>query len=660
MNKIGRNDPCSCGSGKKYKHCCYPKNVGGHVTSPQSQAADPLQMQKLSLAFANLNSGRIKDAINLCNAVLSKNKDNHIALNLLGIIYHQSGDNTAAIRCLTQSLKIKPDYPDANNNLGVVYRDEAKHLESAVYFHKAIESKSNYLEAYINLGNALQDLRQLNQAIELYRKALAINPEHPGLLSNLANALQEANRHHEAIECFDRILRSSPDFEFAMCSRLYSKLYCCDWDDFDKLTSDLLEKVHQAKTLCKPFEFLAISDDPELQLKVSSNFAAHKYPSQPRLNQKQSIHSDKIRIAYISADFKQHPVAQLLVGLIENHDRNLFEVYGISLTDKDDTILGIRIAKAFDEFIPARNKSDLEIAKLMSSMGIDIAIDLMGYTTNARMGIFSYQAAPIQISFLGFAATTGTDYIQYLIADSQVIPHKNEPYYSEKIIRLPHCFQPNDTAREISTTPLHRKDFNLPEDGFVFCAFNNHFKIQPKLFDVWARILLATPGSVLWLSKAANPVKSNLIKEAEKRGLNPERIVFAERVPALADHLARHQLADLYLDTSPYNAHTTASDALWAGLPVLTCEGKSYVSRVASSLLHTLGLPELITHDLREYERLAIDLAGKNSQRLESLRQKLIINKASSPLFNTKQYAKDFEHCLMELMNKCAEKSRTD
>lgn len=654
MNKIGRNDPCSCGSGKKYKHCCYPKNAGGPVPTPQKQATetiDSFQMQKLSFAFANLNSGRIKDAINLCNSVLSKNPGNHIALNLLGIIYHHSGDNAAAIRCLTQSLKIKPDYPDANNNLGVVYREEARHLESAVHFRKAIESKSNYLEAYINLGNALQDLGQLNQAIDIYCKALAINSTHPGLLSNLANALQEANRHHEAIAHFDKILQLAPDFEFALCSKLYSKLYCCEWNDFEKLTSDLLEKVHQSKTLCKPFEFLAVSDDPELQLKVSSNFAANKYPSQPKPNQKQSIHSDKIRIAYISADFKQHPVAQLLVGVIENHDRNAFELYGISLSDKDDSMLGLRIADAFDEFILAKNKSDYEIAKLLSSLDIDIAVDLMGYTTNSRMGIFSYRAVPVQLAFLGFAATTGTGYIQYLLADAQVIPSEIEQYYSEKIVRLPHCFQPNDTAREISGKSMCRKDFNLPENGFVFCAFNNHFKIRPELFNVWMRILLATPGSVLWLSKADEPVRSNLRKEAEKRGVSADRIIFAERMPSLADHLARHQLADLFLDTSPYNAHTTASDALWAGLPVLTCAGKNYVSRVASSLLLALDLPELITHNLKEYEQQAIDLACMKNHRLKLLREKLIQNNKSSLLFNTAEYTKQYEQCLKGLVS---------
>ena len=350
---------------------------------------------------------------------------------------------------------------------------------------------------------------------------------------------------------------------------------------------------------------------------------------------------EKIRIAYVSTDLRTHAVANLIVGCLEHHDRKRFETTAISLFPDDGTEMRKRIEAAFDRFIVADDISDFEVAKLMREQEIDIAVDLNGHTTGKRTRIFSYRPAPIQVNYLGFPGTIGGALTDYIIADRFVIPKEDRVHYSEKVVYLPHAYQPNDSRRRVAATTPSRRDAGLPEHGFVFTCLNNPSKIRPHIFDVWMRLLGAVEGSVLWLLDDGPGTTFNLRREAKLRGIDPERLVFARKVPPSA-HLARQRLADLFLDTDPYNAHTTASDALWVGLPVLTYMGKTFSGRVAASLLHAVGLPELVTHSLDEYEQLALSLA-RNPQRLAATRAKLIQNRDTAPLFDTALFTRHLE-----------------
>jgi protein O-GlcNAc transferase len=350
----------------------------------------------------------------------------------------------------------------------------------------------------------------------------------------------------------------------------------------------------------------------------------------------------KIRIAYLSADYREHAVAALIAELFELHDRARFEVLGISFGPDDQSSLRARLVRAFDQFHDVRSKTDLDVANLLIDLQVDIAIDLNGHTEGARLGILAHRPAPVQASYLGYASTTGAEFIDYVIADEIVLPFDQQPFYTEKIVHLPDCFLVNDAKKAISSTAPTRREAGLPDVGFVFCSFNNSFKITPSTFDVWMRLLKAVEGSVLWLSHANDEATVNLRRQATARGVDPARLIFAPKVARLEDHLARQRLADLFLDTLPYNAHTTASDALWAGLPLLTCRGASFAGRVATSLLHAVGLPELAASDLGEYEALALRLASDASL-LRGFRHRLGQDRAACPLFDTDRFRRHIE-----------------
>jgi predicted O-linked N-acetylglucosamine transferase (SPINDLY family) len=397
-----------------------------------------------------------------------------------------------------------------------------------------------------------------------------------------------------------------------------------------------------------PFPLLAMSDDPMLHRQASEIFAHYQYPSNSTLGPiAKHPKGEKIRIGYFSADFHNHATGYLLAELIELHDKIQFELIGISFGPNQDDEMRIRLQQSFDQLIDASTMSDIEIAQLSRDLKIDIAVDLKGFTQNCRTGIFAYRAAPIQLSYLGYPGTMSTNYIDYLIADRTLIPQEAQQAYSEKIAYLPNSYQANDRKRVISDKRFTKGDLGLPEQGFIFCSFNNNYKILPATFEIWMRILKAVDASVLWLYEDNAAAADHLRQEAEKRGVHPSRLVFAKRMP-LAEHLARHQLADLFIDAFPCNAHTTASDALWAGLPVLTLMGNSFASRVAASLLKAIELPELITSTPQSYEALAIEIA-KNPAKLAALKQKLASNRLTTPLFDTPQFTKDLEQSYVQI-----------
>jgi predicted O-linked N-acetylglucosamine transferase (SPINDLY family) len=391
-----------------------------------------------------------------------------------------------------------------------------------------------------------------------------------------------------------------------------------------------------------PFPLLAIPATSRTLQKCASHYVTDKYPpASPSIRQGKHYSHDRIRVGYFSADFRDHPIAYLTAELFEKHDRSRFEIYAFSFGPESDGDMRARLRKAFDKFFTLSEETDQEIAALAKSMEIDIAIDLMGFTKHARLGLFALHLAPIQVGYLGYPGTLGAPFMDYLIGDPTVIPVEDFAYYSEKIVQLPHCYQVNDTRRRIADAVPGRSQSGLPETGFVFCCFNNNFKITPDVFEIWMRLLAKIDDSVLWLLEANPAARRNLSREARSRGIEPTRLVFAPRT-AQPEHLARHRHADLFLDTFYYNAHTTASDALWTGLPVLTCHGNTFASRVAASLLRAAGLPELITYSHEEYESMALRLAT-NPDILAAARRKLEQNRTVCPLFNTDLFTRHIE-----------------
>jgi predicted O-linked N-acetylglucosamine transferase (SPINDLY family) len=410
----------------------------------------------------------------------------------------------------------------------------------------------------------------------------------------------------------------------------------------------VIAQVVEKKSIISPFTLLGYSGDPSLQLQCARNYVADRVSSlSPTLWAGETWHHDKVRIAYLSADFHQHATAHLIAELFERHDRSRFEIIGVSFGVDDKSEMRKRLVAAFDQFHDVFRKSDEAVAKLIHDLQIDIAIDLKGYTQDFRFGILAYRPAPIQASYLGFPGTIGAEFIDYIIADRIVAPFEHQAFYTEKIIHLPDCYQVNDTKRKIAERTPTRQEAGLPEKGFVFCCFNNNWKITPDVFSVWMRLLHAIEGSVLWLLSDNKVAERNLRMEAQACGIDPARLVFASRL-LLEDHLARHRVADLFLDTLPCNAHTTASDALWAGLPVVTRLGGSFAGRVAASLLNAIGLPELVTYSIEDYEMLALRLAN-NPWLLEGYRSQLTKNRLTHPLFDTDRFRRHIEAAYLQM-----------
>ena len=422
----------------------------------------------------------------------------------------------------------------------------------------------------------------------------------------------------------------------------------CDWSDAENQITELMQKIQRDEKATTPFSFLALSPSLSLQRKAAEIWVNEKHAVNFELGSiPKRARQEKIRVGYFSSDYHNHATSYLMAELFEQHDKDRFELVAFSFGPDFSDEMRHRVSSAFDKFIDVRNQSDREVALLSRSLGIDLAIDLKGLTKYNRAGIFSFKAAPLQVNYLGYPGTTGADYMDYLIADRTLIPEESQQHYSEKIVYLPNSYQVNDSKRKIADKVFSREELGLPQSGFVFCCFNNNYKITPGMFDVWMRILKEVEGSVLWLL-GDNPIAAdNLRKEAQHRGVSAERLVFAKRMP-LPEHLARHCIAHLFIDTLPCNAHTTASDALWAGLPVLTCTGDAFASRVAASLLGAVGLPELITSTPEAYQVLAVQLAS-NPERLKSIRQELQRNRLATPLFDSRLFTKHIEEAYAQI-----------
>lgn len=553
-----------------------------------------------------------------------------------------------AIAHYDKALKLNPDFAPAWSNKGDALNELKRYDEAIAHFDQALNLWPDFAPAWSNKGNTLKELKHYDEAIAHYDKALTLRPDYAEGWSNKAMALQDLKRYDEAITHFDKALSLKSNIDWIYGDLAHTKMKICNWSGLTTSLESISKKALANEKASQPFSLLALNDDALLHKKSSEIYTQSKYPLNTILGPifKRSG-TQKIRVGYFSADFHDHATGYLMAELFELHDRSRFELIGFSFGPIKNDGMRQRIEKSFDEFIEVGKMSDIEVAQLSRSLNIDIAIDLKGFTQDSRTGIFAYRAAPIQVNYLGYPGTMGADYIDYIIADKTLIPQESQSYYSEKVAYLHNSYQVNDRKRFISDRQFTRQELGLPEDEFVFCCFNNNFKILPATFDGWMRILKTVDRSVLWLFQENTWAIENLKKEAEKQGIAANRLLFAERLP-LPEHLARHRQADLFLDTFPYNAHTTTSDALWAGLPVLTMMGESFASRVAGSLLNAIGLSELTTTSQAEYESLAIELAN-NTQKLASIKQSLGNNRLAAPLFDTPLFTKNLEAAYIKM-----------
>ena len=559
-----------------------------------------------------------------------------------------------ALASYSRAIDIDERYADAFSNRGVVYLELAQWNAAWTSLNQAISLRPNFPEAYFNLGNLLLQKGQLREAVECYDKAIELKPDYADALYNRADTLLQAQQWSAAVEGFNSLSRADPDRQYLKGMRLYARMYLCDWSGLDAEISALIQALNADAKASPPFPVLTLTDRPELQLKCAQSWVqcASAIDGAPDAFMPREA-STRIRVGYFSGDFRTHPVSMLMAGVIENHDRSKFESVAFAYGPDVQDDVRRRLEKAFDRFIDVRELSDQQVAQMARRMGIDIAVDLAGYTGNGRTKIFAWRAAPLQLNFLGYPGTMGADFIDYMIGDNAVIPVDERKQYAEKIINLPAGFMPTDSARAIAERPFTREEFGLPVDGFVYCCFNNSYKLTPEVFDSWMSLLRRLPGSVLWLSRHNETASRNILQEAVQRGIEASRVVFAERMSSHAEHLARHRLADLFLDTYPYNAHATAADALWVGLPVVTRAGRGFAARVAASLLTASGLQELITSSPREYEDVAFDLAS-NPDRLAKLKATLLRNRRDGNWFDTNAYTRNLEAAYACIYNRHA------
>jgi len=586
--------------------------------------------------------------------------------NNLGTVLKDQGRLDRALAAFDQAIALQADYAEAFYNRATVLQQQARLEEALAAYGRAIALRENYADAINNAGIVLQELGRASEAIDLYRPLLERMPAHADACNNLGTALLAQGRADEARAAFEQALAHQPDFPEAFCNLgnarrelgdltgaiaayrdalrlrpddagafgqlIYHRAQACAWEGYEADQEKLVDMARRGIRV-PPFYLLSTPASASDQLICARHWATSISPPRTALFHHQACAGrERIRLGYLSGDFYQHATAQLMAELFECHDRYRFEVFAYSYGPDDHSPMRARLAAAFDRFVDIRARSHHEAAELIRAEGVDILVDLKGYTHHARPAISAYRPAPVQVGYLGYPATMGADFIDYIIVDPFVVPSSQQPFFSERLVHLPRSYQVNDRRREVADARTSRRDVGLPAEGLVLCSFNNSYKISPVFFDIWMRLLRAVPGSVLWLLEANPQVAGNLRSEAEKRGVDSGRLIFAPLAPP-AEHLGRHRHADLFLDTLPCNAHTTASDALWAGLPVVTCCGDTFAGRVAGSLLMAIDMPELVTTSLEEYEQAALALA-RSPQRLIALRRKLQNHREASALLD--------------------------
>jgi predicted O-linked N-acetylglucosamine transferase (SPINDLY family) len=626
-----------------------------------------------------------KKAGDLLEEVVSIKPNFADAYNNLGICLEKLNDLDGAKKNYNLAIDNRPNFAEAYNNIGVVFQKLRNFDQAILQYKKAINYKNLYLDAYINLANLFKEIKQFEEAIKNYDLAINLNPNLAEVYNNKGNALKEIRNFEEAIKNYDLAINLNPNFaeayfnaatalqdiknfekavlyfekallldkEIPFCKGylLHAKMLCCNWSGLNELYKEIYNDVEKNRFSATPFGYQAICDDESNLQKCAQLYSSKRFPEiKNNLFSKKISKNKKIKIGYLCGEFREQATSILMTEVWEKHNKEDFEIIAFDSGWDDKSLRRNRIIKAFDKFIDISKVSDFDAAKLIHKEQIDILINLNGFFGTGRPVVFSYRPAGIQINYLGFPGTIGSKYIDYILCDKTVVPLESKKFYNEKIIYFPDSYQANDTKRNISDKKFLREELSLPKKSFVFCCFNNNYKITPNMFDVWARLLKKIDNSVLWLIEGNSEATENLKKEAKIRNIDASRLIFAKRMK-LEDHLARHKNADLFLDTLPYNAHTTASDSLWAGLPVLTCLGKAFPGRVAASLLRSLDLPELITYSENEYVAKAEELA-LNPERLRVIKNKLDTNKFSQPLFNAELFCRSLESAFKIIFEK--------
>jgi predicted O-linked N-acetylglucosamine transferase (SPINDLY family) len=637
-------------------------------------------------AIASYRAGRPDQAETLFREIVRHRPNDLDARRMIGFLCSQTDRHGEAVEHFDLTLRLDPKQPQIHYLRGISLLVLNRFQDALDSFNGALAIDGPQADIYVNRGVALQRLQHLSEAIESYDRAIKLDPIYVLAHTNKAAALEEQGKLQEALASYDNSLRMQatadawagrsmvlqlmrrfdealvalkqayalePSRPYLQGEILHLKMQICDWDNFAQECELLFKNVDKGLRAAAPGYILSVPSSLQQQQRAAETYAHDKFPAQRpppsppphsgegRVGAAQSAARPKIAIGYFSCDFYNHPVSQLAAGLFERHDRSDFTIFGFSYGARRDDEYARRIARAMDRFIDVSSMSDQDVASLSRSMGVDIAVDLTGQTFNARLGIFAHHAAPVQTTYLGYPGTSGCSFFDYVIADQVVIPSEDARFFTERPFHVPVSFQANDSLRAPVAEPRLRSAYGLPEKGFVYCCFNAGYKLTPDVFAIWMRLLRRVEDSVLWLLANNATFVRNLRRRAQGSGVAPERLVFAERAE-LHEYLSRQRCADLALDTFYYNGHTTTSDALWAGLPVVTRKGATFAGRVAASLLQAIGLPDLVTHTTEEYEELAFRLATER-ELLDSVKQRLVRNRATTSLFDTAAFTKHLE-----------------
>jgi len=618
---------------------------------------DPVRMQEaieaMKTGLASHENGDMESAIRHYQAAIAYVPTLAQAHNALGVALRDNGALMDALNAHRQAIGLKKDYTDAYFHCGNILLEMREYAAAAQMLQQVINMDPAYVRAYDCLGQVLFRMYRIDQAYAAYSAGLALAPDDADMLHNISLVLMLMGRRIEANQSLEKAIASGPHKPMSQCYLLTNKMYLCDWENIEKLSEDLVKLVIDHKLPLDPFSFQGFPSAPDnaAQLAcalgnaevVSASMRANAHL--PGFSRGQHTH-ERIRVGYLSMDFRSHPMAYLMTEILEKHDRSKFEISAYSFGPADDSPERQKFRDVCDHFIEVQDLTDQEAAQRIHADGIDILIDRKGYTFGHRLGILARRPAPIQVNYLAFGGTMGVNFIDYAVVDEFVVPPDQQKFYTERLVYLPDTYQPN-SFRPVSNVIPSRAQCGLPENSFVFCCFNQTYKITPGAFDVWMRILSRTPGSVLWLLKPDEDTAANLRREAAARGVDPARLAFAPKA-SQAEHLARHRNAGLFLDTLVVNALTTASDALHMGIPVITCPGNTFVARGAASILRAFEMPELIAQNVHEYEELAVAIASR-PELYRQLAEKAASKRETAPLFNSSRYTLHLDAAYMEM-----------
>ena len=633
------------------------------TTDADARSRDPASVNSaiaaMKAAFSDHERGDLTHAEQGYREALGYNPRFAEAHHALGVLLQQRGQMSDALASFQQALALRPNAANSYYQCGEVLMALRRHADAAHMFRQAIDLAPDHVDAHDKLGQTLFQLYENEQAVEVYRAGLELDPENASLNHNLALSLIVLGERVKAAQSLEKAVANAPENSLSLCYLISNKMYLCDWERLEELAKKLVRRIVENGDAVDPFTFQGLACAPTnaeqlacaeangvvvgASLKAMGGEAA-RFADYPRESCQSA--AERIRIGYVSMDFRIHPMAYLMTEILANHDRDRFEVFAYSYGPAENSEERKRFEAAVDHFIDNHHMSDDEAARRIHSDRIDILIDRKGYTFGHRLGIFARKPAPVQVNYLAFGGTMGVDFIDYAVVDDYVVPPDQQQFYSERLVYLPDCYQPN-SFRPISDQTPSRAECGLPEEGFIFCCFNQTYKLTPRVFDVWMRILNRVPGSALWLLKPDEATAENLRREASTRGIAPDRLVFAPKV-GQAQHLARHRHAGLFLDTEIVNALTTASDALRMDCPVITCPGHSFVSRGAGSILHALEMPELIAADLGAYEEMAVRLA-QSPDDLRAMREKIARKRETAPLFDSIRYTRHLDAAFTEM-----------